>query len=78
MSVHKTPGGSTVISGESVEMFRLVALRSALKLELMGMTSRGASAYSIVKQMGFKGSKKSAYDQLCAYIESLKPGNQAQ
>jgi len=54
----------------AIDAFRVRALRSALKLECLGMTRRGQSVYSIVKQeFGFKGSKQKVLDQLNKYIE---------
>ena len=55
---------------QAIDGFRIRALRSALKLEVLGMTRRGQSVYSIVKQeFGFKGSKRKVLDQLFKYIE---------
>ena len=55
---------------EQIDGFRIRTLRSALKLECLGMTRRGQSVYSIVKQeFGFKGSKRKVLDQLCKYIK---------
>ena len=54
----------------AIENFRVRTLRSALKLEVLGMTRRGPSVYSIVKrEFGFKGSKQKVLDQLLAYIK---------
>jgi hypothetical protein len=55
-----------VITGkENIEGFRLLTLRHALRLEVMGMKRRGRSVYSIVKEeFGFKGSKKKVLEQL--------------
>ena len=50
---------------EEIEFFRLRALRSALKLEILGMKRRGRSVYSIIKEeFGFKGSKQKVLQQL--------------
>ena len=55
---------------QAIDGFRIRALRSALRLECLGMKRRGQSVYSMVKQeIGFKGSKKKVLDQLLAYIE---------
>ena len=41
----------TVIDNpESLNMYRLLALKGALKMEVAGMRRRGASAFSIVKE----------------------------
>lgn len=50
---------------ELIEGFRLLQLRSALKLELVGMKMwRGGSAYSRIKQeFKLKGNKQEVFDQ---------------
>ena len=54
---------------EEIEFFRLRALRSALKLEILGMKRRGRSAYSIIKQeFGFKGSRNKVLRELNTLI----------
>ena len=62
------------ISGEdNIDRARLIILKSALKLEVAGMTNRGMSAYQIVKkQFGFKGSKKAVLEQLTNYINTIQ------
>jgi hypothetical protein len=56
-----------------IALFRLASLRGALKLEVLGMTRRGRSAYSIIKtEHGFKGNKKSVLRQLEQKIEDIK------
>ncbi len=55
---------------QAIDGFRVRALRSALKLEILGMSRRGVSAYRMVKdEFGFKGSKQKVLDQLLAYIK---------
>ena len=50
---------------EKIDAFRLRTLHKMLKLEILGMTRRGQSAYSIIKaETGLKGSKQKVYDQL--------------
>lgn len=57
---------------ETVNAFRLLALKGALKLELVGLRRRGPSALSIIKaEFGFKGTKRSVYDQFCAHLKNL-------
>lgn len=65
--------GVVCVTGEHVQVYQLLTLKAALGLELVGMKRRGPSAYSMAKSMGFKGNKQKVYDQLCAYIKSLKP-----
>ena len=58
---------------EQIDMFRFLSLRSALKLECLGMTRRGQSAYSIIKaEYGFTGNKKSVLEQMEQIIEDIK------
>ena len=60
---------------EQIEMYHLLSLRSALKLECLGMKRRGQSVYSIVKaEYGLKGNKKSVLKQLEQIIEEAKNG----
>lgn len=48
-----------------IEGARLLTLRSMLKLEMKGMTrSRAPSAYSMLKQMGFKGTREQVLAQM--------------
>jgi hypothetical protein len=55
---------------QAIDGFRVRSLRSALKLEILGMSRRGVSAYRMVKdEFGFKGSKQKVLDQLLAYIK---------
>ena len=50
---------------EEIALFRMKALQSALKLEILGMKRRGRSVYSIIKEeFGFKGSKQKVLQQL--------------
>ena len=50
---------------ESIDFFRMKALRGALKLEILGMRRGGRSVYSIIKEeFGFKGSKQRVLEQL--------------
>ena len=63
----------TLDAPEQIDMFRFLSLKSALKLECLGMTRRGQSAYSIVKaEYGLKGNKKSVLKQMEQIIEEVK------
>jgi hypothetical protein len=60
---------------EKIDMARFLMLRSALKLECLGMKRRGQSAYAIVKaEYGFKGNKKSVLEQMEKIIKEFKEG----
>tara|TARA_R100001244_G_scaffold132132_1_gene107234 strand:+ start:1431 stop:1640 length:210 start_codon:yes stop_codon:yes gene_type:complete len=55
---------------QAIDGFRTRMLRSALKLEVLGMKRKGPSVYSIIKnEFRFKGSKQRVLDQLLAYIK---------
>ena len=58
---------------EKIDMFDFISLRSALKLETIGMKRRGQSAYSIIKaRYGFKGNKNSVLEQMEQIIKEAK------
>jgi len=55
----------TVLTGSQIEGARLLTLRSMLILELKGMSrSRGPTAYSTLKMMGFKGTREKVLSEL--------------
>lgn len=56
---------TTLTTPTEIEGARLLTLRSMLKLEMKGMTrSRAPSAYSMLKQMGFKGTREQVLAQM--------------
>lgn len=62
---------SVVISGkENVEHARWLAVRSALKLEIMGLSRRGRSARQLANEITGKSHKtrEKAYEELNAFI----------
>ena len=57
----------TTLTGNQIDMARLLTLRAMLKLELKGMTrSRVPSAYAALKKMGYKGTRQEVLAQLDA------------
>lgn len=56
---------STVITNPShIKIYRMVTLKSALKLELIGMKRKGQSVFSIIKrEYNITGSKQSVLEQ---------------
>ncbi len=66
--------GAMIITGEHVALYRLMTLRSGLRLEIQGLRmSRGRTCYAIVKsELGFKGNKARVLTQLDAHIETWK------
>ena len=68
-----TNRGITITGTENINMFRLITLKHALKLEMLGMKRRGQSVYSIVKEeFGLKGNKQKVYNQLDNIITKIK------
>tara|TARA_Y100000588_G_C14131706_1_gene871912 strand:+ start:274 stop:492 length:219 start_codon:yes stop_codon:yes gene_type:complete len=56
---------------QEIQLFRLKALRGAIKLESLGMKRRGQSAYSIAKQeLGLTGNRNKVLDQLNTIIKA--------
>lgn len=68
---------TVIIEGEeNVRRAQLLILRKALKLELIGLKSRGGSVYAKVKRAyNLKGSKQSVYEQftrICSEATGLE------
>lgn len=63
MAIEVTAAGM-VVTGEHIELYRLSALKAALKLEIVGMKRHGRSAYSILKSEGYMGSKERVFNEL--------------
>jgi hypothetical protein len=56
---------------DQIALFRMLTLRSALKLEIAGMKRRGPSVYSILKKEGFTGTRAAVLQQLNEQLESF-------
>ena len=57
----------TVLTGTQIDTAQLLTLRAMLKLEMKGMKrSRAPSAYAMLKQMGYKGTREQILEQLDA------------
>ena len=62
----------TTLTGHQIEAARLLTLRQMLRLEMLGMSkSRGPTAYSTLKTMGFKGSREKVFEQLTEWRNTL-------
>jgi len=62
----------TVLTGHQIEAARLLTLRQMLKLELKGLSkSRGPTAYSTLKMMGWKGTRAGVLAQLDEWHDKL-------
>lgn len=58
----------TVLTGNQIEAARLLTLRAMLKLEMKGLSkSRGPTAYSTLKMMGYKGTREKVLSELDAW-----------
>ena len=55
---------SAITNPDHIEQMRLLTLRQALKLEMLGMKRGGRSAYAILKAEGYKGTRQAIFDQL--------------
>ena len=65
---------SIIDKPEQIELYQMLVLRSALKLEMVGIKmGRGRTAYSAIKQMfNIKGSRQKVYDIFKQMIETTK------
>ena len=59
---------------QQIELYQMLVLRSALKLEMLGLKmSRGRTAYSSIKQMfNLKGSRQKVLDTFNEIIDATK------
>jgi len=68
------PESIVIDTPEGIDRYRILALKGALKLECLGMSRRGPSAYSMIKkEFGFKGNKKRVLEQMEKMISELPP-----
>ena len=65
-----------MITGNNIEVFRLLSLKAMLKLELKGMKrSKSPSAYMIIKRdLGLEGTRERVLKSLELIIENLQKG----
>jgi hypothetical protein len=62
----------TVLTGSQIEAARLLTLRQMLKLEMLGMSrSKGPTAYSTLKMMGYWGTREKVLADLDAWRDNL-------
>jgi len=75
MPIEHNKSGSTTLTGDSIDFFRLAMLKSAVGLELKGIrVTRGPVVWKRVKnEFNLKAkTKKEVYQWLCAEVERLK------
>ncbi len=73
MAIEKTETGAIIITGESINVYRLLTIRMGLKLEAKGMrlTAKAPSCLSIVKrEFGFKGNREKVTAQFEAMLKA--------
>ena len=62
----------TTLTGSQIEAARLLTLRQMLKLEMKGMSkSKGPTAYSTLKMMGWKGTREKVLSDLDAWRDEF-------
>jgi hypothetical protein len=62
----------TTLTGSQIEAARLLTLRQMLKLEMKGMSrSKGPTAYSTLKMMGYWGTREKVLSDLDAWRDNL-------
>lgn len=63
---------TAITNPEHIEAFRMLALLSGLKLETLGMRTRGRSCYQIVKsEFGLTGNRRQVLEQYEAHLINL-------
>jgi len=55
---------SVITNPDHIAQMRILTLRQALRLEMLGMKRGGRSAYAILKAEGYKGTRQAIFDQL--------------
>lgn len=71
MPIKEIAGGGTIVTGEAIGFVRLIALRAALRLEMLGMKRGGRPASVIVREaIGSKTkNKQKLLEELNAFIK---------
>lgn len=61
----------------AIELYRLHVLRQALKLEMLGIkrSSRGPTAYSLLKKAGFVGSREKVMASITKFLKAANESN---
>lgn len=72
MTIESTGGGVMFAGRDAVEVFRLISIKHALRLEALGMKHSRGSVYARVKrEFGLHGNKQSVSDQFAVLSERL-------
>ena len=76
MAIEAGPDGMTIYTGEHIALYRLLAMKSALGMEIKGIKVVRHSVYAQAKrELGFRGNKLSVLRQLEEYIQTHFPTN---
>lgn len=73
MPIEHGPGGTT-LTGDSLDYFRLCAMKGAVGLELKGIKMyRGPVMWKrAARDYGITGNRQAVYDWLCAKVDELQ------
>lgn len=64
------------MTGSGIKLFRFLARKQALALEIKGMRRSGRPVYPICKEIyGLKGSKQRVFDQMEEMAAKINPDN---
>ena len=70
MAIEKSANGGITITGKDIDLYRMLAQKHALSLEIKGLKlSRGSIYAMIKKEYNLKGSKVRVYEQFCTLID---------
>lgn len=65
--------GGTAITGDDIQVFHLLQLKHAMRLEMKGMRHSRGSVFAYVKRtFNLKGNKQRVYDQFIAMHPMLE------
>ena len=73
LTIHGAEGTTAAVlnTAGQIDVYRILTLRQMLKLELKGIKRSGRSAYAILKDMGYTGTRQQVLDQLDQYREQV-------
>lgn len=65
------PNETTILdTPDQIQFARLATLKAGLKLEQLGLKKRGQTCYSILRTMGYKGSRQKVYEDVCRDVQA--------
>ena len=78
--IKQDESGSISVTGDDIQVYRLLTIRKGLELEIDGMrmTRGGSTCYAIARrEFGFKGNRAKVLAQLNDYINSITEAREA-